>query len=89
MPMKLWSSRSDTNARRRPSGDHTGASLAPRAKNACSAGFDPSSGAIQIRRSLTNATRLPVGATAGSSPSPTSAGELLPDVGTDQTCIRG
>ena len=48
IPMKLWSSRLDTNASRFPSGDQVGDSLEPRAKKACSAGFDPSSGAIQM-----------------------------------------
>src|SRR5450759_4661527 len=47
-PMKLWSSRLETNDSVRPSADHAGDSLVPRAKNACSAGFDPSIGAIQI-----------------------------------------
>ena len=89
MPMNPWSSRSDTKASERPSGDHAGASLVPRAKNACSASFDPSSGAIQMRRSLTKATRLPVGAIAGVSPSPSSFGAAAPLVAIDQTCMRG
>ena len=87
--MKLWSSRFDTNASDRPSGDHTGDSLVPRAKNACSAGVDPSSGAIQMRWSLTKATRVPDGATAGVSPSPSSVGAAPPLVAIDQTCMRG
>ena len=74
MPMKLWSSRFETNASARPSGDHAGDSLVPRAKNACSAGFDPSSGAIQMRRSLHERDRLLRGAIAGASPSPSSIG---------------
>src|SRR5436190_461939 len=63
-------------------------SLAPRAKNAASAGFDASIGAIQIRRLLTNATRLLSGATCGSSPSPRSFGGP-PAIETDHTCILG
>src|SRR5438093_871683 len=86
--MRLWSPRFETKASVRPSGDHAGDSLAPRAKNAASAGFDPSSGAIQIRRLFTKATRVLSGATCGSSPSPRSFGEP-PATGTDHTCILG
>src|SRR5262249_53164895 len=79
---------SETNASERPSGDHAGDSPVPRAKNAGSAGLEPSSGAIQIRRSCTNATRSPVGAIAGSSPSPRSFGDASPAVAIENTCIR-
>src|SRR3954469_24666881 len=86
--MKLWSSRSETNASAFPSGDQDGDSLEPRAKNACSAGAPPSIGGIQIRLALTNATRSPAGAIAGSSPSPSSFG-APPVVAIDQICTRG
>ena len=86
--MKPWSSRFDTKARVCPSGDQVGDSLVPLAKNACSAGFDPSRGAIQILLSTVNATRRPPGATAGSSPSPISLGGP-PEAATAQTCIFG
>ena len=72
--MKLWSPRLETNASVRTSGDHTGDSLLPRAKNAASGGLEPSIGAIQTRRSRTNATRVPSGEIAGSSPSTSSRG---------------
>src|SRR5437762_13924393 len=86
--MTLWAARSETSASVLLSGDHAGDSLAPFAKKAGSAGFDPSIGASQIRRSFTNATRALRGATAGSSPSPRSFG-VPPLADTDHTCIFG
>ena len=84
--MKLWSPRFETNASVRPSGDHAGDWLVPRAKNAASAGFgfEPSIGTNQIRRSRTHATRIPSGAIAGSSHSPRSVG-VPPATDTAQT----
>src|SRR5207302_10216680 len=84
----LWSSRFETKASVCPSGDHDGDSLEPFAKNAASAGFDPSIGTIQMRRSFTNATRPVRGATTGSSPSARSFG-APPLAETGQTCIFG
>src|SRR5436190_12916471 len=69
MPMKLWSVRSEINAMDFPSGDHRGASLVPRTKNACCAPVDPSIGTIQIFFSRESATRELSGEIAGLSPS--------------------
>src|SRR4029078_12971633 len=69
-----------------PSGDHTGASLRPRAKTG-SGGLDPSSGAIQSLPSCVNAPRGALLLQAGSSPSAISLGALPPAAATAQTCI--
>ena len=87
--MKLWSPRSDTNASVRPSGDHAGDSLVPRAKNADSAGFDPSIGAIQIRLVLHERHAIAVGRNRRLVALRRAASAQPPAVGTDQTCIFG
>ena len=63
-----------TKASVRPSGDHTGESFRPRAKNMRDAGLLPSIGATQISLSFSKATRLPSGEGTGRSPSPISTG---------------
>jgi hypothetical protein len=79
--------RPDSKASRDPSGDHVSAELVPSSAIG-PAGADPSSGAMKMRPSLTNAT-LPVrGATTGASPSPSSRG-APPAAAIDHTCIFG
>src|SRR4029434_4651769 len=68
-PMKEWSPRLDTNASREPSGDHSAPPLSPRAKKKRLPAAEPSIGADQSPRSLTNTTRSLFGEIRGSSPS--------------------
>src|SRR5215510_14995838 len=82
--MNEWSPRFETKARR-PSGDQVGDPASPRAKKYRLAGVAPSTGADQIARSLTKATRSLFGEMLGSSPSPRSFGSP-PANGTVQTC---
>ncbi len=72
--MKLWSPRSLTTASCDPSGDQRSALIVPRALNSCSAAEESTIDADQTCPRLTNATRSPLGDTAGEWPSPIRRG---------------
>src|SRR5437867_11807933 len=86
--MKAWSPRSETNARRDPSGDHWASSRLPLPARIFRAAAEPSIGTTDIELPVPNATTSLLGEITGESPSASSFG-VPPAKGTDQSWILG